>query len=324
LATDITYKVTKKDLQLLFLNQLCTETEKWGNVALNQLTGILNEQMFLAKEDFFYAFVQKRTEAIQRKINDTKSKRKNNAESAVKFGHELYNDTRTSIEQLKIMLGDTHLKFASVTDKIANEMLLCSIDFFNYSQNKKLDNNYHDKALTLAKLAQGISVGAAIKEKIKENMQTMEEMKSYHLCHYCGREIAYSDSAYKKIMYKETNRSSSWDGRSRRVEFQQMKVIIPRCRKCKKIHTISKCLFHVPIILFSVIGLGLGLTTWGYWFGCLLGGGALGWITGKALSHIYNIYKEVTENIKRNSKFTEFEPVREMFYSGWQLNKPKA
>lgn len=52
LATDETYKTTKKELQLLFLNQVQSEVEKSGTVTSNKLLDILTKQEFSAKEDF--------------------------------------------------------------------------------------------------------------------------------------------------------------------------------------------------------------------------------------------------------------------------------
>ena len=59
LATDETYKTPKKELQLLFLNQVQSEVEKSGTVTSNKFLDILTKQEFSAKEDFLKGFVQK-------------------------------------------------------------------------------------------------------------------------------------------------------------------------------------------------------------------------------------------------------------------------
>jgi hypothetical protein len=46
LATDETYKTTKKELQLLFLNQVQVEIEKSGGITSNKLLDILTKQEF--------------------------------------------------------------------------------------------------------------------------------------------------------------------------------------------------------------------------------------------------------------------------------------
>ena len=68
LATDETYKITKKEIQLLFLNQLQSETDKNGGISSIKLLEILNKLEFLAKEDFMEGFVQKPIEHIKKKI----------------------------------------------------------------------------------------------------------------------------------------------------------------------------------------------------------------------------------------------------------------
>ncbi|MBK6820498.1 MAG: hypothetical protein IPG85_13315 [Bacteroidetes bacterium] len=72
LATDETYKTTKKELQLLFLNQVQSEIEKSGGITSNKFLDILTKQEFSAKEDFLKGFVQKPIEQIEKKIEEAK------------------------------------------------------------------------------------------------------------------------------------------------------------------------------------------------------------------------------------------------------------
>ncbi|OAV63204.1 hypothetical protein Barb6XT_03222 [Bacteroidales bacterium Barb6XT] len=67
--------------------------------------------------------------------------------------------------------------YSNIADKVANELLQCSIDFFNDSQSKKLENNYHEKAVKLVNLAEEVAVGSMVKDRIKANLQTLEDMK---------------------------------------------------------------------------------------------------------------------------------------------------
>jgi len=177
LATDETYKTTKKELQLLFLNQVQTEIEKNGGISSNKLLEILTIQEFSAKEDFLKGFVQKPIEQIEKKIEDSKTKRKANKTNAVDIGKALYEQTAENLKQLKSILGASNVKYASISDKIANEILQCSIDYFNYYQENESDINYFEPAWKLAKSTEAIAIGKLTKDRIIDSLSTLEEMK---------------------------------------------------------------------------------------------------------------------------------------------------
>ena len=78
LATDDTYKTTKKELQLIFLNQVQSEIENSSGINSNKFLEILSKQTFSAKEDFLKGFVQKPIEQIEKQIEETRKKQKAN------------------------------------------------------------------------------------------------------------------------------------------------------------------------------------------------------------------------------------------------------
>jgi len=177
LATDETFKTTKKDLQLLFLNQLQIEIEKNGGISLNKFLEILNKEDFSAKPDFLKGFVQKPIEQIEKKIEEVKNKRKANKADAVNTGKALFEQTSENLKQLKSILGESNIKYASIADKLAQEILQCSIDYFNDCQEKEISSNYLEPAMKLAKTAEAIAVGNLTKDRIKDNIKTFEGMK---------------------------------------------------------------------------------------------------------------------------------------------------
>lgn len=177
LATDEIYKTTKKELQLLFLNEIQNEIEKLGGLTSNKLLEIINRQSFAAKEDFLKSFVQKPIEQIERKIDEAKTKRKENRANAVNMGEALHKQTSENLKQIKSILGASNIKYASISDKVANEILQCSIDYFNYYQENESDINYFELAWKLAKSTEIIAIGKLTKDRILDSLNTLEEMK---------------------------------------------------------------------------------------------------------------------------------------------------
>jgi hypothetical protein len=68
-----------------------------------------------------------------------------------------------------------------VADKVANEILQCSIDFFNDSQEKDSSSDYTEIAMKFAKQAEKLAAGKLTKDRIKDSIETLEEMKDKEL-----------------------------------------------------------------------------------------------------------------------------------------------
>ena len=180
-VADSTYKPNKKDLQLSFLNQLFSDIEYSKKISVIKFVEIVSKLQFSAKQDFLKSFVQKPIEQVERLIEESKTKRKANKAKAVSNGNTLYQQTSENLKQLKSILGTSDIKFSSISDKVANEILQCSIDYFNDSQEKDSSSDYAETAMKLAKLADSIAVGNIIKDRIKDSISTLEEMKDREL-----------------------------------------------------------------------------------------------------------------------------------------------
>jgi len=167
LATDETFQTTKKELQLLFLNQVKSEIENHGGITSDKFLEILNKQEFSAKEDFLKGFVLKPIEKIEKKIEESKKKRNGKDAKAGEIGNELYISTQNEHAILKSILGVTDIKFISISDKLANEILQCSITLFNHFH--ETDTEVGEIALELNKKASLIALGSIVKERINES-----------------------------------------------------------------------------------------------------------------------------------------------------------
>lgn len=198
--TDETYNTTKKELQLLFLNQLQTEIEVNNTISLVTLLEILNKQEFVAKQDFFKFILKKPIEQIKQKIETAKNKRTINKANGAKAGQELFEVTSNDLKQLKSIISTNDIKYSSIADKVANEILQCSIDYFNESKEKDINVDYNEIAMRLAKLAESIAIGNITKDRIKDSISALEEMKD--------REISQAIDLLKSVKDTyETNKA---------------------------------------------------------------------------------------------------------------------
>lgn len=173
LATDETFKTTKKELQLLFLNQIQAEIEKRGGITSNKLLDILTKYEFSAKDDFFKGFVQKPIEQIEKKVDEAKTKRKVNKANAVNIGKSLYEQTSENLKQLKSILGTSNLKFSSISDKVSGEILQCGIDYFSHYKDSSTDPG--SASMDLFRKAKTLAIGNIAKQRCQENTENLQE-----------------------------------------------------------------------------------------------------------------------------------------------------
>jgi hypothetical protein len=177
-ATDNTFRTTKKELQLKFLHAILNEIENGTmDYSLKKLIDMPDWLNYSAKQDFLKSIAQKFTANITVQIETARRQRTANKANAAKAGENLYNQTKDDLAQLKNIFGTQDFNYSNIADKVANEVLQCSIDFFNDSQEKKGDNNYHEKVEKLAIYAKGIAVGPIIKGRTDDAIHTLDMMK---------------------------------------------------------------------------------------------------------------------------------------------------
>jgi hypothetical protein len=232
LATDETYKTTKKELQLLFLNQVQSEVEKSGTVTSNKFLDILTKQEFSAKEDFLKGFVQKPIEQIEKKIEEAKAKRKANKANAVNIGKALFEQTSENLKQLKSILGTSNLKFSSISDKVSDEILQCGIDYFSHYKDSSTDPG--SASMDLFRKAKTLAVGNIAKQRCQENTENLQEWIDDKPERDKQARILVDFEKLKNLIdeYEDTKRNCC----KRKTTFSKCKTIFKQCKKYFRKH----------------------------------------------------------------------------------------
>jgi hypothetical protein len=122
-------------------------------------------------------FTEEPLHKIESKIETCKKKRKENKGNAYEFGLKLYTETKDDLALLKSILGISDLKYKALADQLANEIMQCGIDYFNESQENNSPDNYLESSQKLTKLADSIAVGKMAKDRAKDSLATLEDMK---------------------------------------------------------------------------------------------------------------------------------------------------
>jgi hypothetical protein len=171
-STDSTFKTTKSQLQLILLNQITIEIEKKGASSTTELIAIINNLEFSAKELYFKNFAQNTINLIEHKIESTKSKRKSEKSNKSTIGTNLYKNSSEYLDLLKSILGNSNLKYISLSDKLAEEIFLCGFEYFK--ELKESDNESTDIALTMYHTSYSIAVDKFLQNRILKNITELQ------------------------------------------------------------------------------------------------------------------------------------------------------
>ena len=178
-VADQTFTIDNKKQTEKLIDELLTQFKnKYSSADALDLFSSCNgtTQKYLSKK-----FTEEPIHNIESNIESVKRKRKNNKSDSYSFGLKLFVDTKDDLTLLKSLLGISDLNYKRVADELAKEIMQCGIDCFNENQDKENSNEYLEQAMKLAKFAESIAIGKFTKDKAKDNINSLKEMKDREL-----------------------------------------------------------------------------------------------------------------------------------------------
>ena len=109
---------------------------------------------------------------IQDAIDVAQKSKGKGATARLESGRTLMQCTKDLLSDLKTYLSTSDMQYQTIADKLAQEILQCGIDYYNNTE----DDNAPDNAMILQKYALSIAVGALVKERCKENVDTLKKV----------------------------------------------------------------------------------------------------------------------------------------------------
>ena len=174
-VADETYTIDNQKQSEKLIDELLTQFKnQFSSSETLQLFSGCNgtTQKYLSKK-----FTEEPLHKIESQIESCKKKRKANKGKAYEFGLKLFTNTKDDLSLLKSLLGTNDLKYRAIADQLANEIMQCGIDYFNESQENDSSENYLESAQKLTKLADSIAVGKLAKDRAKDSLATLADMK---------------------------------------------------------------------------------------------------------------------------------------------------
>ena len=152
------------DLAFSFLDTLC------GEIDIDKLLPYISYPSW--KNHVIEKGTKPLIESIQNAIDITQQSKGKGSMARLKAGEDLRKGTRNALLQLKKLLSPTDMQYQMIADKLGLEILQCSIEYFNDSE----EQDATLKAMSLSKYAQSIVVGQMAKDRCKENIDILQEI----------------------------------------------------------------------------------------------------------------------------------------------------
>jgi hypothetical protein len=111
---------------------------------------------------------------LETKVEECKIKRKNNNAQSDVIGTKLYSSSKDQVELLKELLGKTDIKYQMAVDNLADEIMQCSINYFNEWRDSEI-NDPGERALQVADLAKSLEPAGRVKQRIDDNYNIIKE-----------------------------------------------------------------------------------------------------------------------------------------------------
>lgn len=111
-------------------------------------------------------------DSIEGAIDVAKSSRGKGAQARLRAGEKLMASTKSALNQIKKSLPISDIRYQTIADKLATEILQCGIDYYNDSD----EDDCATKAMKLQKYAYSIAVGSMAKQRCKENVSILQKI----------------------------------------------------------------------------------------------------------------------------------------------------
>ena len=120
--------------------------------------------------------VDKPMASIEKAIATAKTVDSKDAAAQLKAGRDLMNSTKDTCQQLAGLVGKNDMHYSRLADKLANQILQCSINYYNNieGENREIIEN----ALALGEYALTIAVGKMARDHVQHNVDILRKKKA--------------------------------------------------------------------------------------------------------------------------------------------------
>lgn len=139
-------------------------------------------------------------DTINKAIDLAKSSKGKGSQTRLKAGEKLMASTKSALRQIKKSLPVSDMRYQTIADKLATEILQCGIDYFNDTE----DDDAPQRAMILQNYALSIAVGKLAKDRCKENVDILKNIRKEYLVR---KELAQLTTYIKELRRNDSTKN---------------------------------------------------------------------------------------------------------------------
>ena len=174
---DATFKTDDKAVERIaikFFTKVKQLTKNGSILGTDDITSVLSNQNGKVRDLMETAFTSDSVSAIESSVQQAKKTSLDDPASANVAGKHLFSRSIEHVKYLEKVLGHSNMKCRMLSDMVADELLQCSIVYYNHhTKGHKIDPG--DDALLLIKKAKQVAVGSSVKKRIEKNLPVVQE-----------------------------------------------------------------------------------------------------------------------------------------------------
>jgi hypothetical protein len=167
------------------------------------------------------------------------------------------------------------------------------------------------QAAPLVERAIELAATEAVRERLRDNLDTVERDLTATLCWFCEEEEGESDVVAEVSMYGGVQRRATYNGVE--VTWQRGTATIPRCRACAERTSTARgkgILFATGAVILGVLGLIVSIASPLHWWGILATAAVVITLLQRRSAAMAHVSEEHT-------RICQFPIVREKLLHGW-------
>jgi hypothetical protein len=258
------------------------------------------------------AIVPQRTR-IKMLCEEAKEQTEKTPEKGFEIADKLQRNALATLSIIDTLLPEADSTKISSRDEIALQMKSSINSAFSKTENL-------NKALELENKTLQVAASASIKNKIQEDIDTIEKALVFHTCWFCGKAISTKREDLNLAMHGNVQTERRFTGTN--YKWQKLDVPIPRCRKCANAHRTRAQFGCGGLVTGAALGIFLGFVLQEQYHGVVVAIVTFGII---AVTGYFLAWATFPQNVKPESHAENFPHVKQLISQGWKVGeKPQG
>ena len=157
------------------------------NFSSKEISDIIKNSNTQLSQSFNFSIINEPIESLRTLINEANNRLNDDNSKGGEIGKQLIKDSIQHLRLLKNILGEEDIKYQSIADKLANQIMQCGILYFNKTGD---DKDY----VSSYKYAKTISFKDSTIQRANTTIKHCKELENAGKCSFCnsGKEATYS------------------------------------------------------------------------------------------------------------------------------------